>query len=425
MSTSHVSRRQFLGTTAMGAAGIAAVMNPALAAAQAVGVKVGDLPDLTIKEVKVYATDLKGQKVLNGETGRIASVVTNSGIEGNYTLLNSIFHTGWDMRGWLDYAKGYLPGKNAWQLCSFTNQWDNRKGNFSHYAGVIDCLMWDIVGKAVNLPIYKILGGCKEKQRAYASSAHLANIEAYEADVKAAIDAGFTAYKIHPGRGQHASGPAIALEDGHIEEIRLVRKVAGDKMTLLFDDVQQYTSVDQAIKVGRVLDELNYEVFEDPIPTMRKDGSGNVLGPNIENLVTLAKAVKTPLHIGEFMPNMYMFAEFIKAGAMGVVRCIMDSCGGISGMMKVAALAECNGMELHPHNWGEAMELASHFHVELACPNCKWFEMPHPQTGQDRTYHKDRIRIDKDGYVPAPTAPGLGYPLDRDVMDKLMIRIER
>jgi len=48
-----------------------------------------------------------------------------------------------------------------------------------------------------------------------------------------------------------------------------------------------------------------------------------------------------------------------------------------------------------------------------------------PATGQDRSYHKDKIRIDKDGYVPAPTAPGLGYPLDRDMLDKLMIRIER
>ncbi len=406
-------RRNFLGDVCVAGAAGATLLHPMHAAAQAVGVKPGDLPDLTIKEVKVYATDLKGQRPLNGETGRIASVVTNSGIEGNYTLLNSIWHTGWNMRGWLEYAKAALPGKNAWSLCATTNQWGNRKGTFSPYAGVIDCCLWDIVGKAVNLPIYKLFGGCKDKVLAYASSAHLANIEAYEADVLAAKKEGYKAYKVHPGNGQHATGPKIAIEDGHIEILRLVKKTAGEGMALLHDPVQRYNR-DQALKVGKVLDELGYEVYEDPLPTKDIDG-----------LVELCKAVKVPVHVGEFMPNMYAFSEYIKRGAMGVVRVIMDSCGGISGMMKVAALAECHGMEVHPHNWGEAMEVASHFHVELAAPNARWFEMPHPATGQDRLYHKDKIRIDKDGYVRAPTQPGLGYPLDRDAMDKLMIRIER
>jgi L-alanine-DL-glutamate epimerase-like enolase superfamily enzyme len=382
-------------------------------AAQAVGIKVGDLPDLTIKEVKVYATNIQGQKVLNGETGRIATIVTNSGIEGNYTLLNSIWHTGWNMRGWLDYAKTALPGKNVYNVVGFTNQWENRKGTFNPYAGVIDCCCWDILGKAVNLPIYKMFGGCRDKVMAYASSAHLANIEAYEADVIQAKKEGYKAYKVHPGNGQHASGPAIPVEDGHIEILKLVRKTAGPDMFLLHDPVQRYNRT-QALKVGKVLDELGYVAFEDPLPTTDIDG-----------LVELCKAVETPVHVGEFMPNMYAFAEYIKRGAMDVVRLIMDSCGGISGMMKVANLAECHGMQVHPHNWGEAMEVASHFHVELASPNAPWFEMPHPATGQDRSYHKDKIRINKDGYIPAPTAPGLGYPLDRDVMDKIMIRIER
>ena len=71
------------------------------------------------------------------------------------------------------------------------------------------------------------------------------------------------------------------------------------------------------------------------------------------------------------------------------------------------------------------MDLAAHFHVELALPNAPWFEIPFPQSGPDRPYHKDKIRIDKDGYAPAPTEPGLGYPIDHDALDKLMIRIDR
>ncbi len=411
MSDRDLSRRSFIASSS--AMGILALREPAKAAAQAVGIKPADLPDLTIKEVKVYATDLQGQRVLNGETGRIASIVTNSGIEGNYTLLNSIWHTGWNLRGWLDYAKSTLPGKNVLNLSGITSQWDNRKGQVVPYMCVIDCCLWDILGKAVDLPIYKILGGYRDKVMAYASSAHLANIEAYEADVLTAKKGGYRAYKVHPGSGRRADGTPISKADGHIEILKLVKKTAGEGVALLHDPVQGYTR-EEALKVGKVLDELGYVAYEDPLPTKDIDG-----------LVELCKAVDTPVHVGEFMPSMYAYPEYIRRGAMDVVRLICDNCGGITGAMKVAAMAECFGMEVHPHNWGEAMEVASHFHVELASPNAKWFEMPHPSTGQDRLYHKDKIRIDKDGYVSAPTAPGLGYPLDRDMMDKLMIRIER
>ena len=82
------SRRNFLaGSTGFAAAGFAALANPIATAAQSADVKPGDLPDLTIKEVKVYVTDISKLHKLNGsETGELISVVTNSGIEGNYTI---------------------------------------------------------------------------------------------------------------------------------------------------------------------------------------------------------------------------------------------------------------------------------------------------------------------------------------------------
>ena len=79
-SAPNFSRRDFLYGSAAGAAS-AAMLNPAMAAAQSVGVKPGDLPDLTIKEVKVYVTDMTNIHRLNGtETGELVSVVTHSGI---------------------------------------------------------------------------------------------------------------------------------------------------------------------------------------------------------------------------------------------------------------------------------------------------------------------------------------------------------
>lgn len=106
------SRRDFLYGSAAGAAASVAMCNPAFSAAQSVGVKPGDLPDLTIKEIKVYVTDMTNVHRLNGtETGELISVVTHSGIEGNYTIGNRN-HT----VGWLDWAKSALVGKSVTDL---------------------------------------------------------------------------------------------------------------------------------------------------------------------------------------------------------------------------------------------------------------------------------------------------------------------
>ena len=113
MSDRKQSRRQFFGASAgVTAAMAAALVDPPRAAAQSVGVKTGDLPDLTIKEVKVYVADVSSFRRLNsGETGEILSVVTNSGHEGNYTIGNRSLTP-----NWLEWAKPALLGKNIIDL---------------------------------------------------------------------------------------------------------------------------------------------------------------------------------------------------------------------------------------------------------------------------------------------------------------------
>ena len=111
--SNQLSRRNFLGVGSgfAAAAGLSALANP-IAAAQSVGAKAGDLPDLTIKEVKIYVTDTSKYHKLNStETGELLSVVTASGIEGNYTLGDRNATT-----GWLDWAKPALVGKSVIDL---------------------------------------------------------------------------------------------------------------------------------------------------------------------------------------------------------------------------------------------------------------------------------------------------------------------
>ena len=112
MSKRELSRRGFFGASA--AAGAAVMAHPVNLAAQSAGVKPGDLPDLTIKEAKIYVTDPSSWRNagagLSGG-GEIASLVTASGIEGNFTLGNR-----GNPPGWVDFAKANCVGKNVYDI---------------------------------------------------------------------------------------------------------------------------------------------------------------------------------------------------------------------------------------------------------------------------------------------------------------------
>ena len=121
----HPSRRSFLtASTGFAAASLASLANPIAAAAQSVGVKSADLPDLTIQEVKVYVADIsKIHKLNSPETGEILSVVTNSGIEGNYTIGDRNATP-----SWLEWAKTALVGKSVIDLLPMLTSTTGMKG---------------------------------------------------------------------------------------------------------------------------------------------------------------------------------------------------------------------------------------------------------------------------------------------------------
>jgi L-alanine-DL-glutamate epimerase-like enolase superfamily enzyme len=439
---------------------------PVNMAAQSAGIKAADLPDLTIKEAKIYVLD--GSSWRNSGAGlsggnEIASLVTNSGIEGNFTLGNR-----GNPPGWVDFGKEHCVGKNLFDILPTVSYipLQNRPGGGAGAAGAAggarpatggaaaagtpppprmggrqfvggfnpgfnsrphgtgtpgpnvhaaacDFILWDILGKAVNRPIYKILGGTKDKVLAYASSQHLATVEDYVPDILKAKAAGIKAYKIHPGGGQHKGGSQIPSYLGHIDEIKTVRAAVGDDYTLLYDAVQQYNYY-EALRVGRALDEYGYVSFEDPMQTT-----------DLEGLIELRKHLDVPTEVGEFLTDIYDYGEYIKRDAMGIVRLITDNVGGITGSFRVGQLADTFGMPCTPHNWGTFFDMAAAFQVELALPNCYWFEMVWPWEYADRPYVDHKFRVDADGYVAAPTDPGMGYPLNMAAVDKLTTRIDR
>jgi len=401
----RLSRRHFLGISAAGLGAGVCFAPRALAAAEAAGIKPGDLPSLKIKEVKAYVM----------ARGSLASVVTESGIEGNCPLQSQIWHANWDHRGWLEYARSALTGKNALDMQQLTSQWTPVKRRFGQnpYAAAIDICLWDIVGKAFGLPIYQVLGAYKDSVLAYASSQHLETTtpEPYVQAVLKAKAEGFLAFKINPP-------PPAADGDSHyrldMEICRAVRKAAGDGFRLIYGAAGNHGRRD-AMDVGKLLDELDFCAYHDPLPTT-----------DIEGWAELCRALAVPVVAGEFLFSIYDYAEYVRRDAADVLRFVVDNVGGITAGLKVARLAECCGMECSPHGVGGEMYQAAHLHCELAMPNSAFIEVPWPQGARDtQTYLKDRIRVAADGHVHAPRQPGLGYEIDRDALDKLTQRVER
>jgi L-alanine-DL-glutamate epimerase-like enolase superfamily enzyme len=199
-----------------------------------------------------------------------------------------------------------------------------------------------------------------------------------------------------------------------MEICKALRKALGDEFILIHHAVGNYTRP-EAMEVGRLLDDLHFRGYEDPLPSTDMDGHAQ-----------LCRELRVPVIVGEFVFSLYDYPEYIRRGAADTLRFVVDNVGGITPGLKIGVLAECHGMECMPHGVGNVLHQAAHLHCELAMPNSAFVEVPYPQGARDaQPYVKDAIRIASDGYVYAPTKPGLGYEIDRAALDKAITQIER
>lgn len=269
----------------------------------------------------------------------------------------------------------------------------------SHALSALDIGLWDLAGKKLELPVYKLLGAYRKKMPAYASFIQLPTEEAYIDLALKCRESGYRAIKIHPYWGGDCKRD-IAL-------CKALREALGDDMILMLDPCGAYDRWG-AIKVGREIDKLDFYWYEDPLP--HTDISAYVdLCRNLD--VALAEAENAGLQTQ---------AEYIRCGATDILKCGME--GGITGVLKAAHLAEAFALKCEPHSWGPALEQAACFQAMLAMPNCDFFELPFPEGIMDQI-SRDVIRIDPEGYVHAPQAPGIGLRVDFDAIDRALIGV--
>jgi L-alanine-DL-glutamate epimerase-like enolase superfamily enzyme len=259
----------------------------------------------------------------------------------------------------------------------------------------IDVALWDIAGKALNTPVYELIGAYRDKVPAYASSGVHAAVEEYVDEVLLCREKGYRAYKLHP----------FGVPEKDIEACRAVRRAAGKDMALMLDPTGDYDHR-QALWVGRRLEELEFFWYEEPIGDF-----------DIGGYAELCRALDIPVLAAEVLPgSLYSLAEFIARKATDIARGDVYWKGGITGVLKMARLAEAFGMKLELHHGASPIMDWANLHAMAAFKNGDYLEILIPKEPLDYGL-KEYVEIDREGFVHLPRRPGLGVEIDWDFIN--------
>lgn len=184
-----------------------------------------------------------------------------------------------------------------------------------------------------------------------------------------------------------------------------VREAVGDDYTLMFDPVAEYT-LDQAIKVGRTLERLNYRWLEEPF----RDHE-------IEKYARLCAALDIPVANTETTRGDHRgVAQFITQRATDIVRADVSWKWGVTGTVKIAHLAEAHGLNCEIHTTTMAYMDIVNLHVSCAIRNCEYFEMFVPEN-LFQFPMKGSLPVDEQGQIHVPEIPGIGVEVDWELVD--------
>lgn len=261
--------------------------------------------------------------------------------------------------------------------------------------GAVDVALWDLAGKALGAPVWKLLGGYRESLPAYASSAPLPRVEDYVAEALACRARGYTAYKLHP-----FCDPAR-----DVEACRAVREAVGPDMALMLDPMGAYDH-EQALRVGRELEKLGFHWYEEPLNDY-----------DLRGYAELCRALDIPVVAAEVVAgSIRSTAQFILQGAGDILRADVYWRGGITGVMKTAHLCESFGIKTELHHGATPLMDVANLHCAVAMRNCDYFEVLVPEESY-RYGLKRYVEVDAGGNVHAPSGPGLGVEIDWDYVD--------
>lgn len=276
----------------------------------------------------------------------------------------------------------------------------------------IDIALWDIIGKACNKPVHKLIGGCFRKTvPAYATGLYFENMDRLIQDAvdeaQGYVDQGFTAVKMKIGLGSLKTD---------LDRIFAVKAAVGEDVVLMVDANHCY-NVPTAITLGRELEKMNIYWFEEPISP-----------EDIDGYIEVTRTLDIPIAGGENEFTKFSFRDIIARRAMDIIQPDVCAAGGITECKKIAALATAHSVPCIPHAWGSVIGLAATLHFLASIPDCPPCLVPMPPWLEyEQTYNPFRDDLSTDpithdrGMVNIPTGPGLGIEINREIIEKYRV----
>jgi D-arabinonate dehydratase/D-galactarolactone cycloisomerase len=401
-------RRNFLMQAAAGLVAGAAMPNAAAASADS-SVKITDLKTTILR-------------INNADWTTLVEVRTNQGLVGlgqtsfreHPRVLAGIFE---------NVLKPMLVGQcpfeyeRLWMQMFNDNSKYGTNGPLLYAISAVDFALWDLMGKALNAPIWRLLGGkFHDKVEVYASRSersYTAPPKQIAADlVKDVLPAGFRALKTHTHPVGFKALQAYDTRmdtDTTVEEIAEIRRLVGPKFKIMVDVNNQYTP-SQAIKVGRKLEELDAFWMEEPVGLF-----------DLQGMAKVADALDLRIAAGEQQFNRWEFYRLITEGKLDIIQPDASICGGITEMRKIAAIASLFDISICSHNTLNGIPTTAALHFWVSTHNVRY--------PQEYDFHAVRTDfgarlvknppLAKDGYLTPPDGPGLGLELDQAEVAKL------
>ena len=291
-------------------------------------------------------------------------------------------------------------------------------GTLIHVISGVEMALWDLTGKALDVPIYRLLGGkYRDKIRVYADC-HAGKSEdpqSWAERAKEVKSKGFTALKFDVDKPSHR-GPSYnrCLSNSEIKlmvkQVEAVREAIGDDVDLAIDCHWKYNTND-AIKLANALEPYNPWWLEDPVPQ-----------ENSEAMKKVTDSTNTPICTGENLYTKYGFRDLIVNQAADIVAPDISKVGGLMETKKIAELADLYYISVAPHNICSPIGTVAACHVCATIPNFIALEFHAIDVPWWAKLIKKGSQLIEEGYIKVPEEPGLGIEINEDEIVKHLKR---
>lgn len=288
-----------------------------------------------------------------------------------------------------------ISGENPMNIERLWNKmfWATQ-GRLMNTVGAIDIALWDIVGKVTKQPVYRLLGGFRDKVPVYGSGGGL-NLtkEQLVREQLWFMEQGHKAVKMKVG---------LADPDEDLERVKAVREAIGSKIDLMLD-VNNGWTVNVAIRMAKKLERYEIAWLEEPVWKM-----------DIEGYSRLVEATEIPIATGEGWHGLKYWRRMLEKKCCDIIQADPTVCGGPTAWKKIATLAEAYGVLMAPHHKPEHSVNAQ---LTAAVPNGLIAEEFYPGYPIPMfKFYKGRP-FQKDGWIEISQEPGFGVELDHDRME--------